>query len=64
VCQCTKVPRGVDALFPMMPTVREEFEKTHKERCRECIKHYIDNEVQQDIREQVKQQVIRIDPCL
>jgi serine/threonine protein kinase len=64
VRQCTKVPRGVDALFPMMPTVREAFEKTHKERCRERIKHYIDNEVQQDIREQVKQQVLKIDPCL
>ena len=64
VRQCAKVPRGVDALFPQMPTVREAFEKTHKERCRERIKRYIDNELEPDIREQVRQQVVKIDPAL
>ncbi len=62
--QCAKVPRGVNALFPEMPTVREAFEKTHKERCRERIKTYIDNELEPDIREQVRQQVVKIDPAL
>jgi hypothetical protein len=47
-----------------MPTVREAFEKTHKERCRERIKTYIDNELEPDIREQVRQQVLKIDPAL
>ena len=64
VRQCAKVSRGVDALFPRRPTVREAFEKTHKERCRERIKSYIDNELEPDIREQVRQQVVRIDPAL
>ena len=57
VRQCGKVPRGVDALFPLMPTVRQAFEKMHKERSRERIKSYIDNELDPDIREQVRQQV-------
>jgi hypothetical protein len=44
-----------------MPTVREAFEKTHKERCCERIKRYSDNELEPDIREQVRQQVVKID---
>jgi hypothetical protein len=64
VLQCAQVPRGVDALFPHMPTVRAAFEKTHKERCRERIKSYIDEEVKEDIREQVRQQVLKIEPGL
>ena len=62
--QCAKVPRGVDAWFPMMPTVREAFEKTHTQRCRERIKTYIDYELDPDIREQMRQQVVKIDPAL
>ena len=54
----------MNALFPQMPTVREAFEKTHKERCRERIKSYINNELEPDIGEQVRQQVIKIDPAL
>jgi hypothetical protein len=61
VRQCAKVPRGVDALFPRMPTVRAAFEKTHKERCRERIKRYIDNELDPDIHERVRQEVVKID---
>jgi hypothetical protein len=64
VRQCAKVPRGVDALFPHMPTVRAAFEKTHKERCRERIKRYIDNELDPDIHERVRQEVVKIDPAL
>ena len=63
VRQCAKVPRGVDALFPHMPTVRAAFEKTHKERCRERIKRYIDNELDPDIHERVRQEVVKIDPA-
>ena len=62
--QCAKVPKGVDAWFPLMPTVRAAFEKTHKERCRERIKSYIDKELDPDIREQVRQQVVKIEPGL
>jgi hypothetical protein len=47
-----------------MPTVREAFEKTHKEWCRERIKSYIDKELDPDIREQVRQQGVKIDPAL
>jgi hypothetical protein len=64
VRQCGKVPRRVDALFPLMPTVREAFEKMHKERSRERIKSYIDNELDPDIREQVRQHVAKKDPAL
>ncbi len=39
VLECAKVPTGVHALFPLMPL--EAFERTHKDRCRECIKGYI-----------------------
>ena len=45
---CAKVSRGLDALFLNMPTVRETFEKTHKEWCREGSR-----EVETDIREKV-----------
>jgi hypothetical protein len=61
VRQCAKVPRGADALFPLMPTVREAFEKTHKERCRELVKEYIDTRVDSDIREEVRQEVLKIE---
>jgi hypothetical protein len=47
-----------------MPTVRAAFEKTHKERCRERIKRYIDNELDPDIHERVRQEVVKIDPAL
>ena len=57
VLQCAHVPRGVDAFFPQMPTVPLAFEKIHKERCRERTMSYINNEVETDIREQVRQQV-------
>ena len=54
----------MDALWPKMPTGRAAFEKTHKERCRERIKSYIDNELEPDIREPVRQEVLRIEPGL
>ncbi len=38
----------MNALLPHMPTVREAFEKTHKERCCERIKRYSDNELEPD----------------
>jgi divalent metal cation (Fe/Co/Zn/Cd) transporter len=44
-----------------MPTVREVFEKTHKERCRELVKAYIDTRVDSDIREEVRQEVLKIE---
>jgi hypothetical protein len=47
-----------------MPTVRDAFEKTHKEQCHKRIKSYIDNELDPDIRERVRQQVVNIDPAL
>jgi hypothetical protein len=40
-----------------MPTVREVFVKIQKERCRELIKTYIHTEVDNDIREQVRDEV-------
>ena len=41
VRSCKKVPRGVDALFPQMPTVRAAFEKVHKGRCQEMYSSYL-----------------------
>jgi hypothetical protein len=64
VRQYTKVPMGVDALFPHMSTVRAAFEKKHKERCLERINSYIDKEVDPDIHERVRQRVLKIDPDL
>ena len=40
-----------------MPNLREAFVKIQKERCRELIKIYIDTEVDNDIREQVRDEV-------
>ncbi len=40
-----------------MPTVREVFVKIQKERIRELIKIYIHTEVDNDIREQVRDEV-------
>ena len=60
VLHCAQVQRGVDALFPQMPT----FEKIHKKRCRERTRNYINNEVETNIREQVREQVRQLDPDL
>ena len=53
VLQCRKVPRGADALFPQMPTVRGAFETTHKQRCREQINSYLQT-LADDIRDNVR----------
>ena len=49
---CGKVPPGVDALFPQMPTVRGAFETMHKQRCQERINVYLqtlDLDIRQDV---------------
>ncbi len=64
VIACSKVPRGVNALYPQMPTFQAAFEKTHMERCRERIKSYLDKDLDPDIRDQVRQHVLKIAPAL
>jgi len=54
---CDKVPRGMDALFPQMPTVCGAFETTHKQRCRERINIYLQT-LDLDIREDVSNAVL------
>ena len=60
-CQEYDITLKHDALFPQMPVVPMAFEKIHKERCRE---RSINNEVEADIREQVRQQVQKYDITL
>jgi len=54
---CAKVPAGVDALFPRTPNVREAFEKTHKQRCKERIDVFLQT-LDIGIREEVKTTVL------
>ena len=53
VLQCSKVPRGVDALFPQMPDVRGAFEKTCRKREQKLVDAYLQT-LDEDIREDVR----------
>ena len=56
VRQCSKVPRGVDALFPQMPDVRGAFERTCRERAQKLVDAYL-HTLDADIREDVRRMV-------
>jgi len=56
-CQEYDITLKHDALFPQMPAVPFAFETIHKERCHERTMSYINNEVETDIREQVRRKL-------